>query len=180
MARNTVHCNLCGKAFFPSSLPIHMKSCRKKMAQVLVPCQYCSEEWPAGAMQEHLSKCREAIREQKRLEQRLPGGGRRQKKGGGRVVTFGNGGGGDDYGGGGRIEEVRKIGLGRASTTSRRVVGYGGGKAFSTQGTGRVIGSSSSSNSGFGQGNEDGGYDDGAAAAAAAGAEFTLWFIRIP
>ena len=74
MARNTVHCNLCGKAFFPSSLPIHMKSCRKKMAQVLVPCQYCSEEWPAGAMQEHLSKCREAIREQLKMRRELASG----------------------------------------------------------------------------------------------------------
>jgi hypothetical protein len=36
MARNTVHCKLCSKAFFPGSIEIHMKQCVKKMALVPV------------------------------------------------------------------------------------------------------------------------------------------------
>lgn len=60
MARNTVHCSMCGKAFFPGSLPIHQKACAQKMALVEVPCLYCRELHPHGEMASHHSKCKAA------------------------------------------------------------------------------------------------------------------------
>ena len=139
------------------------------MALVLVPCQYCSNQVPAGDMQQHLSSCHEAKREKSRLSQQLSrsrGGGRRQRRGGGKVITFGDGAGfGDDgYGDGiGNEEqslyEVRRVGLGRAAGTTRRVVGYGGGKALSTQSTRQIGGADSFVQSSYTNGGGGGAFD---------------------
>lgn len=60
MARNTVHCDMCGKAFFPHSLPLHVKTCAIKSALIEIPCFYCREEHPKGEMAKHHLKCKEA------------------------------------------------------------------------------------------------------------------------
>jgi len=70
MARNTVHCDMCGKAFFPNSLPIHVKTCALKMALIPVPCLYCREEHPHGEMAKHHLKCKEA-KKQKATQRKL-------------------------------------------------------------------------------------------------------------
>lgn len=68
MARNTVHCTMCGKAFFPNSLPIHMKQCALKMALVPIPCLYCREPYPHGEMPSHVARCKEAKKANRQRE----------------------------------------------------------------------------------------------------------------
>ena len=74
MARNTVHCKLCSKAFFPGSLAIHVKQCEKKMALVPVPCMYCREEWPHGDMASHYGRCKEYKKAQREMNSAPRGG----------------------------------------------------------------------------------------------------------
>lgn len=57
MPKNDVSCPLCGKLFFPHSLPIHLPQCRKKQACLELPCEWCDMPVRKGEMGLHRSKC---------------------------------------------------------------------------------------------------------------------------
>ena len=104
MAANTVHCPLCSKAFFRTSLPIHVKQCQRKMAKLPIPCLHCHEEVPHEDMPAHLSRCKTA----KKAQQSLASGVNPKlirpaasSQGTGRVVGDGGGVNGSSRGGGG-------------------------------------------------------------------------------
>ncbi|KAG5182394.1 hypothetical protein JKP88DRAFT_318911 [Tribonema minus] len=54
---NAVWCTLCGKPFFPDSLPFHLKACRKKPEYVLLPCEWCGVQLIARDLKPHLRYC---------------------------------------------------------------------------------------------------------------------------
>lgn len=60
MHKRAVSCELCGKAFFPKSLPFHLQACQKKQAYLPVPCQYCDVEVIAAELNVHYKRCRKA------------------------------------------------------------------------------------------------------------------------
>lgn len=66
MHRRAVTCELCGKAFFPKSMKFHIKACRKKQANLLVPCHYCDCEFRSFEMEQHVKNCPKAKRQLKR------------------------------------------------------------------------------------------------------------------
>lgn len=57
MPKNDVACKLCGKLFFPHSLPIHLPQCQKKFDALEVPCQWCDVLFPQGEMAKHQRRC---------------------------------------------------------------------------------------------------------------------------
>ncbi|KAJ8600612.1 hypothetical protein CTAYLR_010053 [Chrysophaeum taylorii] len=54
-----VGCPICGRRFFPHSLPIHLPQCKKKQDVIEVPCQWCDLEFPRAELAAHERKCRE-------------------------------------------------------------------------------------------------------------------------
>ena len=75
MHRRAVSCKLCGKAFFPASIKIHMPQCRKKQLHIPIPCAYCDIEYPQGEMEKHHRSCHKAkaakrqLMKQRKLQQ---------------------------------------------------------------------------------------------------------------
>lgn len=57
MPKNDVSCPLCGKLFFPHSLPIHLPQCKKKQACLELPCEWCDMPVRKGEMGLHRGKC---------------------------------------------------------------------------------------------------------------------------
>ena len=53
----TVQCGSCGQMFFPASLRFHVKACKKKQANLDVPCPHCDVEVKRAAMPRHLRRC---------------------------------------------------------------------------------------------------------------------------
>ena len=58
MHHRAVACALCGKSFFPASLPFHQKACAAKMASLEVPCQYCDRGYRHAELPQHERRCR--------------------------------------------------------------------------------------------------------------------------
>ena len=48
---------MCGKAFFPASLPFHQKACRKKRQSATLPCRFCDELFGPADMLSHTKRC---------------------------------------------------------------------------------------------------------------------------
>ncbi|CAM9447131.1 unnamed protein product [Chrysoparadoxa australica] len=71
MHKNAVLCDLCSKAFFPSSLPFHRKACEKKQAHVELPCPYCDLAVRKPQLEKHISKCPTARRLKREEAERL-------------------------------------------------------------------------------------------------------------
>ena len=53
----TTPCPSCGRAFFPSSLRIHLPQCKAKQAAVVVECPACGIEVPNSQLNAHMAKC---------------------------------------------------------------------------------------------------------------------------
>lgn len=111
---------MCTKAFFPNSLPIHLKQCEKKMAFTLVPCRYCYEEHLHGEMSQHVSRCKAAKKAQKEITRCGGGAGGGgcgisrpavSTQGTGRRIGEGGGGGGGLGGGDGGFEVGSEVEL---------------------------------------------------------------------
>jgi len=62
MPPNAILCPICGKKYFKSSLPIHMKACKKKYEDTHSKCKKCGMSVENSEWQDHRSFCKDLVK----------------------------------------------------------------------------------------------------------------------